>query len=75
MKAAEVTGGFVIQQNRRREPAGPAGALSSQTNFSDRPHPTSESDEVRLGFPDLMPSYHHERATVQGAAILPVSKG
>jgi hypothetical protein len=30
----------------------------------------SESDEVRLGFPDLVLSYHHERAAVQARRIL-----
>ena len=30
----------------------------------------SESDEVRLGFPDLLPSYHHKRAAVQARRIV-----
>jgi hypothetical protein len=30
----------------------------------------SESDEIRLGFPDLVLSYHHERAAVQARRIL-----
>jgi len=30
----------------------------------------SESDEVRLGFPDLVPGYHHDRAAVQARRIV-----
>ena len=30
----------------------------------------SESDEIRLGFPGLVPGYHHERAAVEARRVL-----
>jgi hypothetical protein len=59
-----------------KNPAGVNRLACSASFIADKlfgpPAPfASESDEVRLGFPDLARSYHHERAAVQARRILP----
>jgi hypothetical protein len=60
-------------QGTKNPPGGPAGPAepSLANKLFGPPAPfASECDEVRLGFPDLAPRYHHERAAVQARRIV-----
>jgi hypothetical protein len=66
---------IALDQIPQNEPAGLTGGACRASLIADKlfgpPAPfASESDEVRIGFPDLARSYHHERAAVQARRIL-----
>src|ERR1700690_2529434 len=63
-------GGFVVQMIRRRTGGACSASLIADKLFGPPAPFASESDEVRLGFPDLVRSYHHERAAVQARRIV-----
>jgi hypothetical protein len=63
-------GGFVVQMIRRRTGGACRASLIADKLFGPPAPFASESDEVRLGFPDLVPGYHHDRAAVQARRIV-----